>query len=193
MRTESFTQAHAQLDPPRGLIERIRRDTEAAELALRHGLLQRDAFERTCGLLVFAAIATVRSECARTGTTPAQLLADEHQDNLALLVAQLKVTRTKVARLHFAALLERAEMVLDSPDATCPHVSDLEVSERPEVLHDGRWRTIIDVDQIDGQAVLIAAGGDTLIPPRHLRGRIWVRAGRVPSAAPLRAPQAVAR
>lgn len=187
-----FDRRRLPLDPPLELIERIRRDAEAAELALHRGALDRDQFGKTCGLLVFAAIAVVRAQCDADGTTPMRVLAAEFAHDPALIERRLAATRHRVARLHFALQLERAQMVLDGPDSVCAHPGSVDFTEMPEVLLDGQWRTIIDADH-DSNLLskwrLITANGTTLPFPEQLRGRIWVRGRRVTPLSPNRPPR----
>lgn len=187
-----FDRRRLPLDPPLELIERIRRDAEAAELALHRGALDRDRFEATCGLLVFAAIMVVRTQCDQDGTTPIQVLAAQFAHDRAQLERRLAATRHRVAQLHFALLLERAQMVLDSPDSVCTHPGSVDFTEMPEVLLDGQWRTVIDADHdsvLLSRWRLITASGTTLPFPEQLRGRIWVRGRRVTPLSPNQPPQ----
>lgn len=186
--TSTFDRQLLPLDPQLELIERIRRDAEAAELALHRGALDRDRFERTCGLLVFAAMAVVRSQCDEDGTTVARVLADEFAHDPALLGRRLAATQRRLARLHFALLLDRAQAVLDNPDSVCTHPGSIDFTEMPEVLHNGQWRTVIDADYNTGHLVtwrLTTVDGHTLRFPEHLHGRIWVRGRRTGPFTPI--------
>ena len=178
---DTFDRTALPLDPPLDLIERIRRDAEAAELALHRGALERDGFARTCGLMVFAAIGVTREQCDSDGTTPIRRLVEEYAHDRALLERRLAVARRRVAQLHFALMLERAQTVLDSPDSICTHPGSLDFTEAPDVLINGRWRTVVDADHSSGWLPawrLITSDGQKLPFPQHLRGRIWVRGRR---------------
>lgn len=177
------------LDPPGPLIERIRRDAEAAELALHRGALRREHFEQQCAALVRTAIAVVQEHCAARGTSPAQVLAGEFRDNSALLERRLAVTRARLARLYHALMLQRAQQVLASPDSTLVPTSDLDGTELPEVLIDGAWRTVIDVDvDASWRLHLVTADGGRIALAALETGRVWTRARRRAPCAPPEAP-----
>lgn len=175
------------LDPARELVETVRRDAEAAVLARHQGLLKH-AQGWQCGALVLAAVQVVYADCDMRGTTPAERLKLAYADAPEALANALHDAQITLARIHHARLLERALVVLDSPDSTCPRTADIAPFPEGnlEILHTGQWRPVLDLQprgfgDFDTWMFLLE-DGDRLDYGREQR--VWVRASRNPAPEP---------